>query len=61
MMKAYIYSKQNGTVQIGGILFQPCTGAIIRAGRPSPKKAIAIVEVSGSTMAEAMKALQALI
>jgi len=57
-MKAYVLSRECGTVQIGNVVFQPCTGAKFHADRKGLRKAIAVIEVKEASMEEARRALE---
>ena len=57
-MKAYVLSREWGTVQIGNVVFQPCTNTKFHADRKGLKKAIAVVEVKEASMEEARRALE---
>ncbi len=56
-MKAYILSEEHGTVQIGSIVYQPCTGTMFQADRKSLKNKNYIV-VEKASMEIARKILQ---
>lgn len=56
-MKAYIVSRENGVVQIGNTVYQPCTGAIFSVGRGRPK-GVSVIEVEKNDMENAKMALE---
>lgn len=58
MYKAYILSREHGTVQIGDTVFQPATGNSFKAGKPRKGEYLAIVDVKNKSMESAREALQ---
>ena len=56
-MKAYVLSTRYGTVQIGDTIFQPATGARIRADKINLSDYEEIIEVNEASMETAEKAL----
>lgn len=56
-MKAYILSSEHGTVQIGSIVYQPCTGAMFQADKKGLKKGAGI-EVEKASMVIAKRILE---
>lgn len=56
-MKAYVLSTEHGTVQIGSIVYQPCTGAMFVADRKG-LKGKKIYTVEKASMEVAKKILQ---
>ena len=56
-MNAYILSTIHGTVQIGNIVFQPCTGTMFKV-QGKPKKYIAKYQVRKASMKVAKEVLR---